>query len=52
MQQVIDLARLAEELDSPYRPLDLASLDRLKASLFICDDRRSWHRDGVWTNHA
>ncbi|HRA18976.1 MAG TPA: hypothetical protein PLZ56_00825 [Anaerolineae bacterium] len=47
MQQVIDLARLAEELDSPYRPLDLASLDRLKASLFICDDRRSWHRDGA-----
>lgn len=47
MQQVIDLARLAEALDSPYRPVDLTTLDRLKASLFVCDDRRSWHRDGA-----
>ncbi len=47
MQQVIDLARMAEEMDSPYRPVDLVSLDRLKASLFVCDDRRSWHRDGA-----
>lgn len=47
MQQVIDLARLAEGLASPYRPIDLTHLDRLKASLFVCDDRRSWHRDGA-----
>lgn len=47
MQPLTDLARLAEGLDSPYRPLDLSNGDGLVASLFVCDDRRSWHRDGA-----
>ncbi len=46
MQHLIDLARLAEGLDSPYRPVALAETEGLRASLFVCDDRRSWHRDG------
>lgn len=46
MQSLIDLARLAEGLDSPYRPLEISQGEGLTASLFVCDDRRSWHRDG------
>jgi mannose-6-phosphate isomerase-like protein (cupin superfamily) len=43
--QTVDLARLAEDIDSPYRPTPLAKVGGAAVSLFICDDLRSWHRN-------
>ncbi len=45
MLQTVDLARLAEDIDSPYRPSPLAQLAGASVSLFVCDDLRSWHRN-------
>lgn len=45
MLQKLDLAALAEEIENPYRPALLAALGTLDASLFVCDDKRSWHRN-------
>ncbi|MCB0215246.1 MAG: hypothetical protein KDH92_01320 [Chloroflexi bacterium] len=44
MLRTVDLARLAEEMEAPYRPERLASVGSASASLFVCDDLRSWHR--------
>jgi mannose-6-phosphate isomerase-like protein (cupin superfamily) len=43
--QTVDIARLAEEIDQPYQPTPLASAGGFSASLFVCDDLRSWQRD-------
>lgn len=44
MLQKLDLAAMAEEIELPYRPVPLASMASLEASLFICHDKNSWHR--------
>lgn len=44
MLQKLDLPALAEEIELPYRPLPLASLASLDASLFVCHDKNTWHR--------
>lgn len=36
---------MAEALDAPYRPTQVGSVGNLSASVFVCDDRRSWHRN-------
>jgi len=43
--QKLDLATLAEGIELPYRPLPLVSLGSIEASLFVCDDKRGWHRN-------
>jgi mannose-6-phosphate isomerase-like protein (cupin superfamily) len=43
--QKLDLATLAEGIELPYRPLPLVSLGSVEASLFVCDDKRGWHRN-------
>lgn len=45
MLQILDLATLAEDIELPYRPVPLVSLGSIEASLFVCDDKRSWHRN-------
>lgn len=45
MLQKLDLATLAEGIELPYRPLPLVSLGSIEASLFVCDDKRGWHRN-------
>lgn len=44
MLQKLDLASIAEEIVSPYRPIPLVSLPHLEVSLFICQGTRSWSR--------
>jgi hypothetical protein len=44
MLQKIDLASIAEEIESPYRAIPLVSLDGLEVSLFICQGAKSWRR--------
>ena len=44
MLQKLDLAALAEDIVSPYRPIPLASFAAVEVSLFICQGPRSWHR--------
>ena len=43
--KTIDLSRIAESMDVPYRPLSLATIGNMQASLFVCDEERSWHRN-------
>ena len=45
MLQKLDLATLAEGIELPYRPLPLVTLGSIEASLFVCDDKRGWHRN-------
>ncbi len=45
MLQKLDLATLAEGIELPYRPVPLVSLGSVEASLFVCDDKRGWHRN-------
>lgn len=44
MLQKIDLAALAEDIDSPFRPIPLVSLGPVDTSLFICQGPPSWQR--------
>jgi hypothetical protein len=44
MLQKLDLAAIAEQIISPYRPIPLVSLGDIDISLFICQGTRSWHR--------
>jgi hypothetical protein len=44
MLKKLDLASIAEEIVTPYRPIPLASLPQLEVSLFICQGARSWRR--------
>jgi mannose-6-phosphate isomerase-like protein (cupin superfamily) len=42
--QKLDLAALTEGMDAPYRPIPLASLGELEASVFVCEGPKPWHR--------
>jgi hypothetical protein len=44
MLEMLDLAALAESIDTPYRPRPLASLPGLDISLFVADGKSSWFR--------
>lgn len=45
MLQPMDLASLAEGIDTPYLPQPLVALEALEAALFVSQDKRSWHRN-------
>jgi hypothetical protein len=44
MLQVLDLAALAESIDTPYRPRHLAALPGLAVSLLVAEGSSSWFR--------
>ncbi len=48
MLQKIDLASIAEEIESPYRPIPMASLEGLDVSLFISHGSKSWRRQAAY----
>lgn len=44
MLEILDLAGLAEAIETPYRPRPLASLPGLDISLLVADGKASWFR--------